>query len=147
MKQANFDITYFRGIFYHLPDPIRGLKIAADATNELLYLDTATVDLPEGENFSGGLMASYEGTKSPMSGVYGMNWYPTGHKVLRHILQWMGFCEVKVLWQWKDKNARADQGALAAHKNRMGILASKVPGLIRHRKDIFQDELDKLKAN
>src|SRR5579863_4879701 len=37
-----FDVTIFHGIFYHLPDPIRGLKIVADLTRELLFLNTAT---------------------------------------------------------------------------------------------------------
>lgn len=132
-----FDITYFRGLFCHLPDPISGLRIAADATNELLYLDTATVELPEGEQFSGGLMASYEGTESLMSGAYGLNWYPTGHKVLRHILHWLGFVEVKVLWQWTDKNGPVDLGNLSGYESRMAILAAKAEGLISHRKDCF----------
>ena len=140
LKMPKFDITYFRGIFYHLPDPIQGLRIAAEATNELIYVDTATVDLPDGEPFSGGLMASYEGKKSPMSGVYGLNWYPTGHKVMRHILNWMGFVEVKVLWHWKDKNPTNDKSELGPYKSRLGILASKVPGLISHRKDCFLDD-------
>jgi len=134
-----FDITYFRGLFYHLPDPITGLRIAADATNELLYLDTATVELPEGEKFSGGLMASYEGTESLMSGAYGLNWYPTGHKVLRHILKWLGFIEVKVLWQWTDKNRPVDLENLKGYQSRMAIMASKKAGLISHRKDCFED--------
>jgi tRNA (mo5U34)-methyltransferase len=35
-----FDFTLFKGIFYHLPDPITGLKAAADLTKEILVLDT-----------------------------------------------------------------------------------------------------------
>src|SRR5436309_1828615 len=31
-----FDVTLFNGIFYHLPDPVAGMKIAADLTRELL---------------------------------------------------------------------------------------------------------------
>ena len=30
----SFDITLFNGIFYHLPEPVTGLKIAADLTKE-----------------------------------------------------------------------------------------------------------------
>ena len=37
-----FDITIFAGLFYHLADPVSGLKIAADLTNELMIFDTAT---------------------------------------------------------------------------------------------------------
>ena len=43
-----FDITVFKGIFYHLPEPIGGLRIAADLTRELLFLDTATRQRPRG---------------------------------------------------------------------------------------------------
>jgi hypothetical protein len=44
-----FDITLFKGIFYHLPDPITGLKAAADLTRELLIVDTSTrPDMPAG---------------------------------------------------------------------------------------------------
>src|SRR6185437_15533884 len=35
-----FDVTLFKGIFYHLPDPITGLKIAADLTKELMIVGT-----------------------------------------------------------------------------------------------------------
>lgn len=139
LKMRAFDVTYFRGIFYHLPDPIAGLRIAADATRELLYLDTATMEYYQPEDFSGGLMASYEGTKSPMSGAYGLNWYPTGHKVLRHILKWLGFREVKVIWHLKDENSPLDKGILAGHKGRIALLASKVDGLLANRKDVYAE--------
>ena len=44
-----FDLTIFKGIFYHLPDPVRGLKIAADLTKEALILDTnARAGMPDG---------------------------------------------------------------------------------------------------
>lgn len=46
---APFDITLFKGIFYHLPDPIRGLKLAADLTREVIIVNTATLnDVPDG---------------------------------------------------------------------------------------------------
>ncbi|MEZ6096532.1 MAG: methyltransferase domain-containing protein [Pirellulaceae bacterium] len=36
------DVTMFKGIFYHLPDPITGLKIAADMTKEVMFFNTST---------------------------------------------------------------------------------------------------------
>src|SRR6266496_814151 len=42
-RLGTFDVTLFNGIFYHLPDPIAGLRIAADHTRELLVVNTATL--------------------------------------------------------------------------------------------------------
>jgi 2-polyprenyl-3-methyl-5-hydroxy-6-metoxy-1,4-benzoquinol methylase len=94
-----YDITLFNGIFYHLPDPITGLKIAADRTRELLFISTATRDdLPDG------LLAVSQESAAPkavLSGVYGLNWFPTGPEVLTRILHWSGFPEVRVVAWWK----------------------------------------------
>jgi len=38
-----FDIAWFSGIFYHLPDPVTGLKLVADRTDEVLYVSTGTL--------------------------------------------------------------------------------------------------------
>lgn len=104
--QEQFDVTLFKGIFYHLPDPITGLKLAADRTRELLILNTATKsDLPDG------LMAvAREGTDRPMSGVYGLNWLPTGPKVLQEILDYLGFAATRLV-HWTP-NTRKDRGRL-----------------------------------
>ena len=60
------------------PRPGLGLKLAADLTREVMILDTATrSDLPDGL-----LVIARESTERPMSGVYGLNWLPTGPKVL-----------------------------------------------------------------
>ena len=88
-----FDVTLFKGIFYHLPDPIRGLKVAADLTEEVLILDTAVrIDLPDGM-----LAVSSEDTEAVMTGVYGLNWHPTGPGVLERVLRWMGFADIKLV--------------------------------------------------
>lgn len=130
------DFTFFRGIFYHLPDPITGLKVAADLTKEVMYFDTATTHLLGDEKLAGALVASVEGTESYMSGVHRLNWYPTGPKVLRHILDWMGFKEVKVIDLKKGNSPDNDTGSLANEKGRIGILASKVEGLLGRFDDI-----------
>jgi tRNA (mo5U34)-methyltransferase len=117
-----FDIVMFQGIFYHLPDPITALKGAADLSKELLLLDTAIrTDLPDG------MMAiSEEGKKQVMTGVYGLNWFPTGPKVLERILHWLGFPETKVVY-W-----RAKKTTRLGHKGRgrLRILGSRTPGLL-----------------
>ena len=114
------DITMFQGIFYHLPDPVAGLKIAADRTRELLFLDTACrVDLPDGM-----LAVTKESTEMLMSGVHGLAWYPTGPRVLESILRWLGFVDIKVAhWFAETNTARDGYG-------RIRVLASRRPGLL-----------------
>lgn len=113
-----FDITLFKGIFYHLPDPVSGLKIVADLTSELLYLDTATRnDLPDGC-----LAVGSESTTALMSGAHGLNWLPTGPKVLEEILTWMGFVEFRLLYWRKQTDQKSNQG-------RLGLLAARQKGL------------------
>jgi SAM-dependent methyltransferase len=102
-----FDVTLFKGIFYHLPDPMAGLKVAADLTREVLIVDTAVrIDLDDGM-----LVLENEGTEHPMSGVYGLNWLPTGPRVMERILNWMGFPETR-LTSWSVNPRRPERGRL-----------------------------------
>ncbi len=140
LNLPQFDFTFFRGLFYHLPDPITGLKGVADLTREVIYLDTATTNAYEHEAHSGGLIACIEGTESYMSGVHRLNWYPTGPKVLKHILDWLGFVEIKVIMYVKDISPKNDTGPLAGKKGRIGILASKVPGRLDRIRDVLKPE-------
>ena len=104
LRLEPFDITLFKGIFYHLPDPVAGLKMAADLTREVLIVDTnARVDLPDGM-----LAVQQEAIEHPMSGVYGLNWVPTGPEVMTRILNWMGFTETR-LTSWVADGTRDGQ--------------------------------------
>jgi tRNA (mo5U34)-methyltransferase len=91
LDAGRFDVTFFNGIFYHLPDPVAGLKLAADRTDELLVLNTATM----AGRRDGALVADEESPTKLMSGLYGLNWFPTGPRVLTSILRWLGFAEVR----------------------------------------------------
>ena len=91
LDAGRFDVTFFNGIFYHLPDPVAGLKLAADQTDELLVLNTATM----AGRRDGALVADEESPTKLMSGLYGLNWFPTGPRVLTSILRWLGFAEVR----------------------------------------------------
>jgi tRNA (mo5U34)-methyltransferase len=82
-----FDVTLFLGIFYHLPDPVAGLKIAADLTRELLIFDTdARTDYP-----GDALVLNMESDTHFMSGIHGLAWVPSSVRVLEQILRWCGF--------------------------------------------------------
>jgi tRNA (mo5U34)-methyltransferase len=112
---ARHDVTLFNGIFYHLPDPVRGLRIAADLTDELLVVTTST---REGET-DGRLVIEEESAEFLMSGVYGLNWQPTGEGVMRKILAWCGFPEVRVV------NHVTNIPGLPASTGRIQLLAAR----------------------
>ncbi|MGH2978416.1 MAG: class I SAM-dependent methyltransferase [Solirubrobacterales bacterium] len=116
-----FDITIFGGLFYHLADPVRGLKIAADLTKELLIFDTATKWGRDEDS----LVVDHEGTEALMLGVHGLNWIPTGPAVVDRVMRWAGFTDTQVM-RWIQTGP--DSG-------RVGILASKRPGLL----DVLRD--------
>jgi tRNA (mo5U34)-methyltransferase len=112
-----FDVTLFQGILYHLPDPVRGLKIAADLTSELMIVNTGTkAGLPDGL-----LAVDRESREQVMSGVHGLNWYPTGPEVVSRMLGWVGFAETRLLW-WREE--------IRPGRGRLEIAASKKPGLL-----------------
>jgi tRNA (mo5U34)-methyltransferase len=91
LAPGRFDVTWFNGIFYHLPDPISGLKLAADLTDELLILNTAT----RAGHADGALVVGHENPDRLLAGMDSLNWFPTGPRVLTRILNWMGFPEVR----------------------------------------------------
>lgn len=112
---GTFDLTYFSGIFYHLPDPVTGLKIAADRTNDVLFLNTAM--MPDPNNPRGMTMARESRTKV-MSGVHELSWFPNGQECLRDILRWLGFQDLKVTYHEDKENSRS----------RIQIVAGREPG-------------------
>ena len=89
-----FDVTLFNGIFYHLPEPLAALRVAADLTGDVMIVNTGSrIDLPDG------LLAAFEESRTrAISGVYGLAWFPTGPEVLTRMLQYVGFPEVRSVW-------------------------------------------------
>ncbi len=114
-----FDITGFNGLFYHLPDPVTGLKIAADLTRELIVVNTSTkTGLSEDS-----MALDSESAEHPLSGMHGLAWLPAGPQVLDRILRWLGFVETKVLWWTEELVPGGGRG-------RLEIVGSKVHGLL-----------------
>ncbi len=82
-----FDLSVFKGIFYHLPDPIHALGLVAERTREMMIVNTSVrMGLPDGM-----LVAARESVVDPMSGVHGLSWFPTGPRVLAEMLESHGF--------------------------------------------------------
>lgn len=130
-----FDVTLFAGIFYHLPDPIAGLRIAADLTKELLIVNTATKTqrVP-------GLVLNKESKTHVLSGVDRLAWLPSGPSVVQDILAWCGFehSRIDLYWTsgpkgWKRLQilAARDPSVFAAY-DRARPDAKSPPGL-KHR--------------
>lgn len=114
------DLTFFRGIFYHLPDPIHGLRIAADLTRELIIVNSATWNgLPDGM-----LVLGREGRAGPLPGVHGLKWFPTGPETITRTLEWLGFPETRChMWHREMPNQPPELG-------RVEILAARDPEIL-----------------
>ena len=123
----HFDITMFKGILYHLPDPVAALKRVADLTREIMILDTET----EGERGELCLRLCDETTTNLMSGVHGLAWFPSGPDVVERIARWAGFEEVRELF-WEKKPARGAR----ANPGRCRLVAARSATLLRHFDDV-----------
>lgn len=127
------NLTMFEGLFYHLPDPIWGLKIAADLTSEVMIFNTAARWRP----FGPALSLARENIQYGMNGVYGLNWYPNSPEVLKDIFGWLGFPEVRVLvWRRmirynRQRGLKAWLKGLLLGTGRMTLLAAREPGHLK----------------
>ena len=114
-----FDITLFKGVLYHIPDPIHSLKTVCDMTNEVLILNTAgSLEAP-----ADCLKVFFEDPDSSMAGIDNMAWLPGSPQVLRHILEWCGFKYSRVYQriQYPDR----------PHMQRIGLIAAREEKLLR----------------
>lgn len=108
-----FDIVQFNSLFCHLPDPINGLKVAADLSRDLLIFSTAYV---RGE--ADGTLKMMIKEDVPLHGGIGqLSWYPTGPGVCAEIIRHLGFEELKLT---KTKQTQADP-----RRGRLDIVAAR----------------------
>lgn len=101
-----FDFTLFKGIFYHLADPVAALQRAAAATSEFIVVDTAT-DGARGEL----LMRFKPEDKGAnlMTGVEAIAWWPSGADLICELLKRMGFPATREVY-WKRKQTKSAAG-------------------------------------
>jgi tRNA (mo5U34)-methyltransferase len=91
-----FDVTLFKGVFYHLPDPISVLCDICNMTERAVVVDTAArSDIPESA-----IIPVNESKTHVMSGIDGLAWVPGGPAAVKAILEWAGFPHMRVVW-WK----------------------------------------------
>ena len=129
-----FDITIFAGIFYHLPDPIRGLQIAADLARELIFVSSmARSSQPDGL-----LAVDEESMEDPLYGVYGLNWHPTGPEVIRRMLEHMGFVETRCCRWRMSKHPGTDF---------VQVVGARTEGGLAHFDADHQSLLDRVELN
>jgi SAM-dependent methyltransferase len=117
LRPGRFDVTFFMGILYHLPELVTGLKLAADITDEVMIVNTATrAGHPDGL-----LVSKHESPTKLMSGNYGLAWLPTGPVVLTRILHWLGFPEVRCsVWRHAPRQRK--------DLDRLEVIAARTPG-------------------
>ena len=105
LKRQNlpkFDLTLFKGLFYHLADPIKGLQIAADLTKEVLIVNTRTkTNLPKNCFF---IQEEPKEESDLLSGVDGLSFIPSGPEALIKLLKWMGFVRFDISFHNQTQN-------------------------------------------
>jgi tRNA (mo5U34)-methyltransferase len=104
--EQQYDVALFKGIFYHLPDPISTLAKICSLTRRAIIVDSASrSDIP------GDCMVPWwESTTHVMSGVDGFAWFPGGPEVVGAILKWSGFPHMRVVFQQKGNQAERFRG-------------------------------------
>lgn len=98
-----YDITLFKGVFYHLPHPTYSLEHLCKITNEVMILDTAA-------KIGGDPNALYtvmESQTHVMSGVDKLSWIPGGPPILERLFKHFGFTETRVINWTKKQSGRA----------------------------------------
>lgn len=139
---GDFDVTIFKGVFYHLPAPVETLLKVAAKTRELIIIDTAfRNDIPEDC-----LQPKYEKTEPVMSGIDGLSWHPGGPKVISLILRQAGFDFTKTVYLVRNTSP-TDQRKLN-HTGKLGrfrVVCSKKEELIAHIKPVIRETWGKNK--
>lgn len=127
--ERDYDICMFKGVLYHLPDPVHALQTVCDRTRELIVIDTAT----DGERGDLCFRLNPEGTENLMTGMHGLAWWPSGPDLMEAIMPRLGFPEVREIFFRPQTNrhgrskagrmrliAARDKAALAAFDRKRG---------------------------
>lgn len=106
-SEEQFDVTLFKGIFYHLADPVSVLRRLCDVTREVIIVDTAT-----GGGERGDLRMTFKAEDKPkhlMTGVELIAWWPSGPDLIAELLKRLGFPATREVY-WRRKKTRSGFG-------------------------------------
>jgi 2-polyprenyl-3-methyl-5-hydroxy-6-metoxy-1,4-benzoquinol methylase len=81
------DVTLFKGVLYHLADPIHVLLELCKNTRDVLMLDTASSDAIPEQTW----IPYRESMTHLMAGVDGLAWFPGGPAAVKPIFDYAGF--------------------------------------------------------
>jgi SAM-dependent methyltransferase len=118
----DFDICLFKGIFYHLPDPVHALDQVCAITREIIVVDTAT-DGARGEKL---MRLNPEGKEHLMTGVHALAWWPSGPDLIAEILARFGFATTREVF-WKPLK----KGGARERAGRCRIVAARSADLLQ----------------
>jgi SAM-dependent methyltransferase len=123
----DFDICLFKGIMYHLPDPIHSLQTLCARTSDVIIVDTET----DGERGELCLRLNIEHNMANlMTGMHGFAWWPSGPDLVTAVLARLGFPASRELrWSKRKKSSRRTQGG------RCRIVAARDPARLARIED------------
>jgi len=122
----SFDLVQFKGLFYHLSDPISGLKIATDHCRDILIFSTAFL----WDEVDGALVQEMSDPELLHGGIDRISWFPTGPNVCAELIRNLGFEQLK-LTSIKQVKARPERG-------RIEIIAARERGRLS---ELLGDEI------
>ena len=124
-----FDITLFKGIFYHLPNPIHTLERMCQKTKEVLIFDSnCRTDITQDA-----LVLNFESESRIMSGVDRLAWYPSGLKIIIRLLEFYGFNHNLVVLHKKNTAKKTPN----SNKGRFRLISSRDEAVIERFKNAY----------
>jgi hypothetical protein len=136
-----FDVTLFKSAFHLMPDPIRGLSVAAHLTREVLILNTPVANVVEREPLEGSLFLVAETSPPATESTPQISWLPSGPKVLLTLLQSFGFPHVQLHFYVKPPPIGLDATSLRGQKwGSVEMIAARDPKRLSRLKTVERSE-------
>ncbi len=91
---GQFDIVFFRGVLYHIKDPLGALERVCRLTREFAIIETAAIRIPGKENVS---LFEFYGSSELNNDI--SNWWAPNAIALRNCCLAAGFQDTKLVFQ------------------------------------------------